>query len=182
MKRPHLGAAFLFLRAASAHLSRLRLRGRRGGARSAPDQAARILVEIGQDAVGRLQRALEARRHLADLLGAARGHAVDAGGDLGRGSPVGVEFYTSYAYPSEFFDNLFEADWSRGRLLYTALTPSGATYAARSDRAEFVSRTQLAGNWILLGRDVALERTILADIQHRLATQPGPQPALMMPQ
>jgi hypothetical protein len=36
--------------------------------------------------------------------------------DLGRGSPVGVEFYTSYAYPKEFFDNLFEADWSRGRL------------------------------------------------------------------
>ncbi len=58
--------------------------------------------------------------------------------DLGRGSPVGVEFYTSYAYPREFFDNLFEADWSRGRLLYTALTPSGATYTARTDRAEFV--------------------------------------------
>jgi putative heme-binding domain-containing protein len=58
--------------------------------------------------------------------------------DLGRGSPVGVEFYTSYAYPKEFFDNLFEADWSRGRLVYTALTPDGATYSARSDRAEFV--------------------------------------------
>jgi putative heme-binding domain-containing protein len=58
--------------------------------------------------------------------------------DLVRGSPVGVEFYTSYAYPQEFFDNLFEADWSRGRLLYTALTPNGATYSARSDRAEFV--------------------------------------------
>ena len=58
--------------------------------------------------------------------------------DVGRGSPVGVEFYTSYAYPREFFDNLFEADWSRGRLLYTALTPSGATYTARTDRAEFV--------------------------------------------
>jgi putative heme-binding domain-containing protein len=58
--------------------------------------------------------------------------------DVGRGSPVGVEFYTGYAYPREFFDNLFEADWSRGRLLYTALTPNGATYSARSDRAEFI--------------------------------------------
>ena len=58
--------------------------------------------------------------------------------DVNRGSPVGVEFYTSYAYPREFFDSLFEADWSRGRLLYTALTPAGATYSARSDRAEFV--------------------------------------------
>ncbi len=56
----------------------------------------------------------------------------------GRGSPVGVEFYTSYAYPREFFDNLFEADWSRGRLLYTALTPNGGTFTARADRAEFV--------------------------------------------
>ena len=58
--------------------------------------------------------------------------------EVGRGSPVGVEFYTSYAYPREFFDNFFEADWSRGRLLYTALTPNGATYSARADRAEFV--------------------------------------------
>lgn len=58
--------------------------------------------------------------------------------EVGRGSPVGVEFYTSYAYPREFFDNLFEADWSRGRLLYTALKPAGATYTARTDRAEFV--------------------------------------------
>jgi len=57
---------------------------------------------------------------------------------LRRGSPVGVEFYQSYAYPSKFFDALFEADWSRGRLLYTALTAKGATYTGRSDLAEFV--------------------------------------------
>ena len=57
---------------------------------------------------------------------------------LRRGSPVGVEFYQSYAYPPSFFDNLLEADWSRGRLLYTALTPSGATYTGREDLAEFV--------------------------------------------
>ena len=55
-----------------------------------------------------------------------------------RGSPVGVEFYQAYAYPERFFDNLFEADWSRGRLLYTALTPSGGTYTGREDLAEFV--------------------------------------------
>src|SRR5688500_2741061 len=55
-----------------------------------------------------------------------------------RGSPVGVETYQSYAYPSSFFDNLFEADWSRGRLLYTALTPAGGTFRTRDDLAEFV--------------------------------------------
>jgi putative heme-binding domain-containing protein len=58
--------------------------------------------------------------------------------DLNRGSPTGVETYQSYAYPREFFDNLLEDDWSRGRLLYTALTPSGATYRAREDQAEFL--------------------------------------------
>jgi putative heme-binding domain-containing protein len=57
---------------------------------------------------------------------------------LRRGSPVGIEFYQSYAYPASFFDNLFEADWSRGRLLYTALTPAGGSYRARDDAAEFV--------------------------------------------
>jgi putative heme-binding domain-containing protein len=58
--------------------------------------------------------------------------------NLRRGSPVGIEFYQSYAYPASFFDNLFEADWSRGRLLYTALTPAGGTYRAREDAAEFI--------------------------------------------
>ena len=58
--------------------------------------------------------------------------------DVGRGSPVGVETYQSHAYPAEYFDNLLEADWSRGRILYTALTPAGATYTARPDPAELV--------------------------------------------
>ncbi len=39
--------------------------------------------------------------------------------DLGRGSPVGVEFYQHNVYPEEFRDAYFEADWSRGRLLWT---------------------------------------------------------------
>jgi putative heme-binding domain-containing protein len=64
--------------------------------------------------------------------------AIPALRHLRRGSPVGVETYQSYAYPSRFFDNLFEADWSRGRLLYTALTPNGATYRGREDLAEFI--------------------------------------------
>ena len=58
--------------------------------------------------------------------------------DLKRGSPVGVEFYQSYAYPRELFDNLLEGDWSRGRLLFTALRAEGATYRARTDAAELI--------------------------------------------
>jgi putative heme-binding domain-containing protein len=64
--------------------------------------------------------------------------SLPAARDVGRGSPVGVETYQSYAYPAEYFDNLLEADWSRGRILYTALTPNGATYAGRSDLPEIV--------------------------------------------
>jgi putative heme-binding domain-containing protein len=58
--------------------------------------------------------------------------------DVGRGSPVGVEFYQSRAYPSPFADALLEADWSRGRLLYTPLTRKGATYVAGAARTELV--------------------------------------------
>ena len=64
--------------------------------------------------------------------------SLPAARDVGRGSPVGVETYQSYAYPAEYFDNLLEADWSRGRILYTALTPAGATYTARPDFPEMV--------------------------------------------
>lgn len=38
---------------------------------------------------------------------------------------------------------------------------------------EQVSRTRLSGNWILIGRDPALEQQILADIQSRLSVQPA---------
>jgi putative heme-binding domain-containing protein len=58
--------------------------------------------------------------------------------DVGRGSPVGVEFYQARAYPSAFRDVLLEADWSRGRLLYTPLTQRGATYVAGAARTELV--------------------------------------------
>jgi putative heme-binding domain-containing protein len=58
--------------------------------------------------------------------------------DVGRGSPVGVEFYQSHAYPSAFDDVLLEADWSRGRLLYTPLTLKGASYVAAGTRTELV--------------------------------------------
>ena len=42
-----------------------------------------------------------------------------------------------------------------------------------SERQDDVSRTQLAGNWIFIGRDPALEQQILADLQARLAIQPA---------
>ena len=58
--------------------------------------------------------------------------------DVGRGSPVGVEFYQSRVYPTAMHDALLEADWSRGRLLYTPLTRKGASYTAAAARTELV--------------------------------------------
>ena len=48
--------------------------------------------------------------------------------DLGRGSPVGVDFYHSYAYPPEYFDAFLQGDWSRGRVVLSKFKRSGATY------------------------------------------------------
>lgn len=75
---------------------------------------------------------------------------------LNRGSPVGVETYLSYAFPAEFYDNLFEGDWSRGRLLYTSLTPDGATYKARDDQAEFLHGIPLNITDLEVGPDGSL--------------------------
>jgi len=58
--------------------------------------------------------------------------------DLNRGSPVGVETYQAFAYPRAFFDNLLEADWSRGRMLFSELMRNGATYRVRDDAGEFI--------------------------------------------
>jgi putative heme-binding domain-containing protein len=73
--------------------------------------------------------------------------------EVGRGSPVGVEFYQSFAYPAAFYDSFFEGDWSRGRILYTAVTRTGATYEMRPDAAEFVSGQPLNVTDLEVGPD-----------------------------
>ncbi|MBM3734924.1 MAG: c-type cytochrome [Acidobacteria bacterium] len=50
--------------------------------------------------------------------------------NVGRGSPVGVEFYQHHVYPASYRDALLEADWSRGRILVSRLARNGATYSA----------------------------------------------------
>lgn len=58
--------------------------------------------------------------------------------EVGRGSPVGVEFYHHYVYPKEYFDGYLEGDWSRGRILFSKLERSGATYRVVGSTNEFV--------------------------------------------
>ncbi len=54
--------------------------------------------------------------------------------DVGRGSPVGVSFYQSYAYPAGYYDALLQGDWSRGRIILGHVTRSGGTYTQESSQ------------------------------------------------
>ena len=58
--------------------------------------------------------------------------------DLGRGSPVGVDFYQSYAYPPEYFDAFLQGDWSRGRVVLSKYRRIGATYELAEPASDFI--------------------------------------------
>ncbi len=64
--------------------------------------------------------------------------------DLGRGSPVGVEFYQSYAYPQKYFDALLEADWARGTLRASTLVPQGASFTTSATLTTLLRGSPLA--------------------------------------
>ncbi|HEX5011393.1 MAG TPA: hypothetical protein VFY71_13445, partial [Planctomycetota bacterium] len=53
--------------------------------------------------------------------------------DLGRGSPTGVAWCDSPAFPAAWRGTLLLGDWSQGRILAVHLTPDGITYRGRSD-------------------------------------------------
>ncbi len=58
--------------------------------------------------------------------------------DLGRGSPVGVDFYQSYAYPAQYFDTFLQGDWSRGRVVRSRFRRVGATYELAEPTTDFI--------------------------------------------
>ena len=58
--------------------------------------------------------------------------------DLGRGSPVGVDFYHSYAYPAAYFDGFLQGDWSRGRVVLSKFRRAGATYELAEPATDFI--------------------------------------------
>ena len=73
--------------------------------------------------------------------------------DLGRGSPVGVEFYHSYAYPPEYFDAFLEGDWSRGRVVLSKFKRSGATYELEEPATDFIYGEPLNVTDVAIGPD-----------------------------
>jgi putative heme-binding domain-containing protein len=76
--------------------------------------------------------------------------------DMGRGSPVGVEFYTSDAYPAEYRGAFFEADWSRGRVLVSKPVRCGGTWCVTQEGKEFIHGEPLNVTDIEVGPDGAL--------------------------
>jgi putative heme-binding domain-containing protein len=58
--------------------------------------------------------------------------------DLGRGSPVGVEFYHHYVYPEEYFDAFLQGDWSRGRVVFAKYERDGASYKLAREAFDFI--------------------------------------------
>ena len=54
--------------------------------------------------------------------------AVPGIADTGRGSPTGMIFYQHHAYPKEYRDAVFLADWSEGRILTGQLERKGSSY------------------------------------------------------
>lgn len=73
--------------------------------------------------------------------------------DLGRGSPVGVDFYHSYAYPPEYFDSFLQGDWSRGRVVLSKFKQSGATYELAEPATDFIYGEPLNVTDVAVGPD-----------------------------
>ncbi len=73
--------------------------------------------------------------------------------DLGRGSPVGLEFYQSYAYPAEYFDAFLQGDWSRGRVVLSRFKRAGASYDLAEPTSDFIYGEPLNVTDLAVGPD-----------------------------
>jgi len=73
--------------------------------------------------------------------------------DLGRGSPVGVDFYYHYTYPAEYFGAFLQGDWSRGRVVLSNYENSGATYKLAREAFDFIYGEPLNVTDVAVGPD-----------------------------
>lgn len=73
--------------------------------------------------------------------------------DLGRGSPVGVDFYYHYLYPAEYFGAFLQGDWSRGRVVLSNYQNAGATYELARDAFDFIYGEPLNVTDVAVGPD-----------------------------
>lgn len=73
--------------------------------------------------------------------------------DLGRGSPVGVEFYQHYVYPESYFGAFLQGDWSRGRVVHSKFQNAGGTYELAEEPFDFVYGEPLNVTDVAVGPD-----------------------------
>ncbi|HMC66159.1 MAG TPA: HEAT repeat domain-containing protein, partial [Gemmataceae bacterium] len=78
--------------------------------------------------------------------------------DVGRGSPVGVEFYDHVAFPEKYHGALFLADWSMGLIYAAHLERNGASYKAKLEK--FCQGAPMNVTDIAVGPDGALYFTM----------------------
>lgn len=89
--------------------------------------------------------------------------------DLGRGSPAGVEFYTSTTYPAAYRGAYFEADG--GRVLVSKPEKCGGAWCVGPKATVFVHGEAMKANDIEVGPDGAL--WIAGDGLYRVVYRPG---------
>ena len=53
--------------------------------------------------------------------------------ETGRGVATGMVFYNHYAFPEEYQNSLFIANWTQGRISALKLQPNGGSYTATSE-------------------------------------------------
>jgi putative heme-binding domain-containing protein len=102
--------------------------------------------------------------------------------EVGRGSPVGVDFYQHTAFPAKYHDALILGDWSRGRILTARLEKAGGTY--KSTVEEFVLGEPINVTDLAVGPDGAIYFSTggratdggLYRVRYN-SPQPQPQPA-----
>ncbi len=74
--------------------------------------------------------------------------------ETGRGVVTGMAFYNHYAFPEEYQNSLFVANWTHGRIIALKLKPNGASYTAVPEL--FVDDPELHVTDMSVGPDGAL--------------------------
>jgi glucose/arabinose dehydrogenase len=74
--------------------------------------------------------------------------------ETGRGQVTGMTFYHHYAFPEEYRNSLFLANWTLGKISALKLKPSGGSYSATSEL--FVDDPSLHVTDLAVGPDGAL--------------------------
>lgn len=75
----------------------------------------------------------------------------------GRASPTGVACYRHLQFPERYWDGLFMADWTFGKILFAPLEPEGSSYATTPEVfLEAAGTVGFAPTDVAVGRDGAL--------------------------